>query len=126
MLKVQKSPSHQLPKIAWEASKNVQKTHQSKIACSSWMQAIEKWFGRWNAAHLLHDAAINSYMKDTFMQHKCISIVEVYTTSLSSLQCETGHWGTSYVSRRLCTLFPKQTRESKYHTLIQCSTFDHI
>ena len=41
MLKVQKSPSHQLPRIAWEASKNIQKTHKSKILCSGWMQDME-------------------------------------------------------------------------------------
>ena len=34
-----------------------------------------------------------------------------------ALRCETG---------RLHTLFPKQVQESEYHTLIQCSTFDHI
>ena len=27
---------------------------------------------------------------------------------------------------RLCTLCPKQVQESEYHTLIQCSAFDHI
>ena len=34
-------------------------------------------------------------------------------------------WGTSDESGRLCTLCPKQVCESKYHTLIQCSAFDH-
>ena len=43
-----------------------------------------------------------------------------------SLRCEMGRWGTSDESGRLCTLCPKQVQESKYHTLIQCSTFDHI
>ena len=42
MLKLQKSPSHQLPRIVWEASKKIQKMHKSKILCSSWMQDIEK------------------------------------------------------------------------------------
>ena len=35
-------------------------------------------------------------------------------------------WGTSDESGRLCTLCPKQVCESEYHTLIQCSAFDHI
>ena len=49
MFKVKKSPSHRLPRIAWEASKKIQKTHKSKKLCSSWMQDMEKWFGRWDA-----------------------------------------------------------------------------
>ena len=39
---------------------------------------------------------------------------------------EAGRWGTSDESGRLCTLCPKQVWESEYHTLIQCSAFDHI
>ena len=31
ILKVQKGPSHQIPRIAWEASKKTQKTHKNKI-----------------------------------------------------------------------------------------------
>ena len=46
--------------------------------------------------------------------------------SSHALRCETGRWGTSDESGRLCTLCPKQVQESKYHTLIQCSAFDHI
>ena len=30
MLKVQKCPSHRLPRIAWEASKRIQKTHKKQ------------------------------------------------------------------------------------------------
>ena len=40
--------------------------------------------------------------------------------SSHALRCETERWGTSDDSARLCTLFPKQVRESQYHTLIQC------
>ena len=43
-----------------------------------------------------------------------------------ALRCETGCWGTSDECGRLCTLCPKQVRESEYHNLIQCSAFDHI
>ena len=32
-----------------------------------------------------------------------------------ALWCEMGSWGTSDKSGRLCTLFPKQVRESEYH-----------
>ena len=45
MLKVQKSVSHQLPRIVWEARKKSQKMHKSKKNCFGWMQDIEKWFG---------------------------------------------------------------------------------
>ena len=46
--------------------------------------------------------------------------------SSHTLRCEMGRWGTSDESGRLCTFCPKQVRESEYHTLIQCSAFDHI
>ena len=46
MLKVQKSPSHRLPRIALEANKKIQETHKSKFLCFGWMQDVEKWFGR--------------------------------------------------------------------------------
>ena len=46
--------------------------------------------------------------------------------SSHALRCETGHWGPSDESHRQCTLCPKKVRESEYHTLIQCSAFDHI
>ena len=46
--------------------------------------------------------------------------------SSHALRCETGCWGTSDQSGRLCTLCPKQVRESEYHSLIQCSAFEHI
>ena len=34
MLKMQKHPSHWIPKLTWKASKRVQKTHKSKILSS--------------------------------------------------------------------------------------------
>ena len=173
MFKVKKSPSHRLPRIAWEASKKIQKTHKSKILCSGWMQDIEKWFRRWDATHLLHDASLDSSVNEAFLQRQCImrwdkcggSRFTHYTTHVApnyksiffaergnrthrymlepiplsairtiasmrlsshALRCETGRWGTSDESGRLCTLCPKQVRESEYHTLIQCSAFDHI
>ena len=46
--------------------------------------------------------------------------------SSHALRCATRRWGTSNESGRLCTLCPKQVREFEYHTLIQCTTFDHI
>ena len=49
LLKIQKSPSHRLPRIAWGASKNIQKTHKRKKLSSGWMQYMEKWCGRWDA-----------------------------------------------------------------------------
>ena len=46
MLKVKKCPSHRLPRIAWETSKNIQKTHKRNFLCFGWIQDMEKWFGR--------------------------------------------------------------------------------
>ena len=46
--------------------------------------------------------------------------------SSHSLRCETGRWGTGEESHRLCTLCPRQVRESEYHTLLECSVFYHI
>ncbi|MCO5576362.1 hypothetical protein L7F22_030172 [Adiantum nelumboides] len=43
MQNMQKRASHRLPKIAWEASKKVQKTHKSKLLCSRWMQDMMVW-----------------------------------------------------------------------------------
>ena len=78
MLKVQKSPSHRFPKIAWEASKKIQKTYKSKFFCSSWMQDMEKWFGRWDATDLIHDASLDSSIKEAFLQCQCIMTWEKY------------------------------------------------
>mgnify|MGYP000099513026 CR=1 FL=1 len=72
MLKVQKSPSHRLPKIEWEASKMIQNTHKSNVLCSCWMQDMEKWFGRWDATHLLHDASLDSFVNEASLQCQCI------------------------------------------------------
>ena len=72
MFKVKKSPSHRLPRIAWEARKKIQNTHKSKILCSGWMQDMEKWFRRWDATHLLHDASLDSSVNEAFLQRQCI------------------------------------------------------
>ena len=173
MHKVPKSPSPKLPRIAWETRKKIQNAHKSKILCTSWMQDMENWFGGSDATHLLHDASLDSYVNEAFLQQQCImksnkcggSGFTHYTTHVApnykniffaergnhthrymlepiplsairtiasmwlsshALRCETGRWGTSDESGRLCTLCPKQVRESEYHTLIQCSAFDHI
>ena len=44
----------------------------------------------------------------------------------SSLWCDWGHWIKGDKINWLCTFFPKQAWDSKYRTLIQISTFDHI
>ncbi|MCO5561969.1 hypothetical protein L7F22_015595 [Adiantum nelumboides] len=76
MLKMQKRASHRLPKIAWEASKKVQKTHKSKLLSSGWMQDIKKWFGRWDALHLLYDASRDPNVNEAFLQRQCITAWE--------------------------------------------------
>ena len=60
MLKIQKCPSHWLPRITWEASKKIQKMYKSKILCSRWMQDMGKGLVRRDATHLLHDASLHS------------------------------------------------------------------
>ena len=44
------------------------KTHKSKILSSGWMQDMEKWFGRWDATHLLHDVSLDSFVNEAFLQ----------------------------------------------------------
>ena len=46
--------------------------YKSKILCSDWMQDLEKWFGRWDATHLLHDASLDSSVNEAFLQHRYI------------------------------------------------------
>ena len=118
-------------------------------------QDMEKWFGRWDATHLIHDASLDSSVNEAFLQRQCIMTWEKcggsrfthYTTHVApnyktifftergnrmhrymlepiplsairtiasmrlsshALRCETGHWGTSDESGRLCTRCPKQ------------------
>ena len=72
MLKMQQNPSHRLPRIAWEASQKLQKTHKSKILSTGWMQDIKKWFERWDASHLLHNASKDKTVNEAFLQRQCI------------------------------------------------------
>ncbi|RYA37889.1 hypothetical protein DD603_24155, partial [Enterobacter cloacae complex sp. 2DZ2F2B] len=72
MRKTQRSPLHRLPRIAYEASQKVQKTCKSKILSSGWMLDIKKWFGRWDACHLVKDASIDSQVNEDFLQRQCI------------------------------------------------------
>ena len=76
MLKVQKSSWHLLPRIAWEANKKIQKMHKSKILCSSWMQDMEKWFGRCDGTHLLHDVSLDSSVNEAFLQRQFIMTLD--------------------------------------------------
>ena len=76
MLKMRQNPSHWLPTIAWGASKKVQKTHKSKILSTRRMQDTNKWFGRWDASHLLHDASTDSQVNEAYLQHQCITAWE--------------------------------------------------
>ena len=50
--------SHQLPRISWEQAK-IFKTRKSKMLGSEWIQYMNKWFGKWDASHLLHDSMIH-------------------------------------------------------------------
>ena len=36
------------------------------------MQDLEKWFGRWDARHLLYDASLDSFVNEAFLQCRCI------------------------------------------------------
>ena len=58
-----------LPHIDFQdlhGNKNIQKIHINNILYFHWMQYMEKWFGRWDATHLLHDTLINSSMNEHF------------------------------------------------------------
>ena len=57
-----------------------------------------------------------------------IRTIDSMRLSSHALQCESGALGhrTSDESGRLCTLCPKQVRESEYHTSIHFSAFYHI
>ena len=36
------------------------------------MQDKEKWFGRWDVRHLLHDASLDSSINEAFLQCQCV------------------------------------------------------
>ena len=36
------------------------------------MQDMEKWFSRWDATDLIHDALLESFVNEEFLQHQCI------------------------------------------------------
>ena len=38
------------------------------IGCKIW----KKWFGRWDATYLLHDASLDSSINEAFLQQQCI------------------------------------------------------
>ena len=40
------------------------------------MQDIKKWFGRWDAIHFLHDAQVDSFVIEAFLQHQFIRTQE--------------------------------------------------
>ena len=93
MLKVKKSPLHQLQRLAWDAIKKIQKTHKRKLLCSCWMQAMGKWFGNWDVTHLLHDTSIHSLINDVLFNAKVscheenveahVHVARVYTTNVA-------------------------------------------
>lgn len=78
VVKLQQHPTHRLPKVAWEASCKLQKTHKSKILSTGWMQDISKWFKKWNAHHLLHDASLDPTINEAFLQRQCITKWEAH------------------------------------------------
>ena len=45
----------------------IQKICRSKILGSIWMQDRNKWFGRWDALSLLHDASMDSSMREAIL-----------------------------------------------------------
>ena len=73
MVKLSQSPLHRLPRVSWEASYKNQKTHKRKILSSGWMQDTKKWFGKWDAGHLLHDASLDPMVNEAFLQCQCLT-----------------------------------------------------
>ena len=44
----------------------------SLFLCFGWMRDMEKWFRRWDATHLLHDASLDSSVNEAFLQRQYI------------------------------------------------------
>ena len=36
------------------------------------MSIVEKWFGKWDATHLVHDASLDFIVNEAFVQWQCI------------------------------------------------------
>ena len=71
-LRFKNAPHIDFLELRGEASKKMQKTHKTKILCSGWIQDMKKWFGGWDATHLLHDASLDSSTNEAFLQRQCI------------------------------------------------------
>ena len=56
---------------------------------SDWMQDMEKWFGRWDTTHLLHDKSLDSSVNEFFLQFQCIMTwknVEAHTSHITQVE----------------------------------------
>ena len=66
------------------------------------MQEMNKWFERYDAAHLLHDASIDSLMNEVFLQCQCIMTLEKCQASCST------HYNTYVATNYKIIFFPEQ------------------
>ena len=62
---------HQLPKLKWEASKNIQKIQKNKFLCSKWIQDMGKWSGR-------RTATLASWCINRFLYEWGLCSINVY------------------------------------------------
>ena len=77
--------------------------------CSSRMQDIEKWFGRWDATQLLHDTSLDFSMNEAFLKRQCVMTWKNVEAHASHILLHVLHLTTNHILH--------QTREEP-HTLI--------
>ena len=70
-------------------------------------------------AQVLDSDSVNQVQNIGILNARQINLV--YISLSYSLRCETRHWSACDETSWLYIFLPKQLRESKYHTLVQCS-----
>ena len=71
--------------------------------CFGWMQDMENCFGRWDATQLLHDASLDSYVNEAFLQHQCIITwdnVEAHASHIYNTHVAPNHKTIFFMERR--------------------------
>ena len=76
--------------------------------------------------HVAHKTKPYSSLKGQTIPLFAIQTITSIRANSHSLWSETRHLSIGDKTSQLCTFCPKQFWEFDYHTLIQCSTFNHI
>ena len=114
MLEDQKSSSHRFPRLAWEPSKKIQKTHKSKIFL---LDARYRKLGKWDATYLLHDTSKDSSVTEAILQCQCIMTWETLKTHTSHIILFMVHIATKPCSSPYKETAPHNTCQSPSHCL---------